>query len=68
MRTLIDIDDKLMARAKKVLGTSTKRETVTRALEEVVAAELRRKHLEQLLENPDFTPGRFADLMKQAWR
>lgn len=68
MKTLLDIDDRLMARAKTVLGTSTKKETVARALEEVVAAELRRKHLDELLENPDFSPAAFAKLMKKAWR
>ena len=68
MRTLIDIDDRLMARAKRVLGTSSKKETVARALEAVVAAELRRRHLDELLANPDFSPATFGELMKQAWR
>lgn len=33
MRTNIEIDDKLMDQAMKAAGTSTKRETVERALE-----------------------------------
>ena len=36
MRTNIEIDDKLLARAKKVAGTKTKKETVDYALRELV--------------------------------
>jgi Arc/MetJ family transcription regulator len=36
MRTTIEIDDKLMKRAMKAAGVTTKRETVTRALELLV--------------------------------
>jgi Arc/MetJ family transcription regulator len=38
MRTNIDIDDALMAEAMEVLGVTTKREAVTRALEDAVRA------------------------------
>ena len=36
MRTNIDIDEKLMKRAMKAAGTTTKRETVEKALELLV--------------------------------
>jgi Arc/MetJ family transcription regulator len=41
MRTNIDIDDDVMHEAQAVLGTTTKRETVDRALREVVARQRR---------------------------
>jgi Arc/MetJ family transcription regulator len=43
-KTLVDIDDELLERAQRILGTETKKETVNSALREVVrraaAAEL----------------------------
>ncbi len=39
MRTNIEIDDALMAEAMEIMGVTTKREAVTRALEGVVRAE-----------------------------
>ncbi len=36
MRTNIEIDDKLMGRAMKAAGTTTKKETVERALEMLI--------------------------------
>ena len=35
-KTLIDVDDDLLARCRQVLGTSTKKDTVNAALREVV--------------------------------
>lgn len=46
MRTNIVIDDKLMREAMKVAGTTTKRETVDRALRDLVASERRARVLE----------------------
>jgi Arc/MetJ family transcription regulator len=42
MRTNIEIDDKLMKRAMRAAGTSTKRETVEKALETLIRIEGRR--------------------------
>jgi len=39
MRTNIEIDDKLLKRAMKAAGTSTKRETVERGLEALIRLE-----------------------------
>lgn len=46
MRTNIVIDDALMTEAMKVAGTRTKRETVDRALRELVARRERLRILE----------------------
>jgi Arc/MetJ family transcription regulator len=42
MRTNIDIDDKLLAQAKKIAGTKTKKETVEYALRELIRRKQRR--------------------------
>lgn len=41
MRTVIDVDDAALEAAKRVLGTSTKVDTVNRALAEVANREAR---------------------------
>ena len=43
MKTLIDIDDKLLKKALSVSGFATKKETVTMALEEFIKLKLRQK-------------------------
>ncbi|HMQ25392.1 MAG TPA: type II toxin-antitoxin system VapB family antitoxin [Acidimicrobiales bacterium] len=48
VRTVVDIDDELLDAARAALGTTTKVETVNRALAEVVALVARRRHLERL--------------------
>jgi Arc/MetJ family transcription regulator len=48
MRTNIDIDDALMAEAMETLGVKTKREAVTRALEEVVRIKRQLRALDEL--------------------
>ncbi len=45
MRTVIDIDDDALERARATLGTRTKVETVNRALREVAALAARRRDL-----------------------
>ena len=42
MRTNIEIDDKLMAKAMKATGSNTKREVVERALQTVLQLEAQR--------------------------
>jgi Arc/MetJ family transcription regulator len=44
-KTLIDIDDDLLTRSQRILGTSTKKDTVNGALREVV----RRSAAEELI-------------------
>lgn len=43
MKTLIDIDEDVLKKAMKISGARTKRETVNKALEELVKAGLRRQ-------------------------
>jgi Arc/MetJ family transcription regulator len=66
-KTSVAIDEGLVARASAVLGTRSLRETIQRSLEEVVAQDLRQRHIERLKR------GEFADLtdqavMAEAWR
>jgi Arc/MetJ family transcription regulator len=65
-KKLIDLDEKLLAEAKEILGASTQRETVTRALDDVVRRHRRREYVDLL------TSGQFdlADpkTMAGAWR
>jgi Arc/MetJ family transcription regulator len=66
-KTLIDIDDELLAKAAAVLGTSTKKDTVNAALADV----LRVRAANQFLESA--RSGLYDDLldpevMKGAWR
>ncbi len=52
MRTTVEIDRELLAEAMRLLGARTKRETIQRALEEVVR-EGRRQLLRRKLGNTD---------------
>jgi Arc/MetJ family transcription regulator len=65
-RTLIDIDDNKLEAAKRALGTSTKVETVNRALAEVAARKQRLAFLDDL----DRAAVDLADpeVMRGAWR
>lgn len=56
MRTNIDIDDKLLAQAMKVLKTKTKRATVERALRESLVRRSNQKLL-ALRGSVQFVPG-----------
>jgi Arc/MetJ family transcription regulator len=49
MRTMVDIDDELLAAAAKELGTVTKKDTVNAALAFIAK---RRQRIEQLLDDP----------------
>lgn len=54
-KTLIDIDEELLAEASTALGTSTKKDTVTRALQRAVdeSRERRRRALASLRQMAD---------------
>jgi len=47
-RTSLEIDEDRLARAQRVLGTSGVKDTVNRALEEVIQADLRRRLAERI--------------------
>lgn len=54
-RTVIDVDDEMLAKAQKQLGTKTKRDTINRALAYAAAitADDRRRAFEWLQEHAD---------------
>jgi Arc/MetJ family transcription regulator len=66
-RTLVEIDPELLDSAKDILGTATIKETVDRALREVVRTKAIRDHLVQMhtLEGLDLDD---PEVMAQAWR
>lgn len=66
-RTVIDVDDDLLARAAELLKTSTKRDTVNAALREVVARQARMAELGRLArgELPDLNSDA---VITGAWR
>jgi Arc/MetJ family transcription regulator len=66
-RTLLDLDEDLLAEATAALGTSTKKETVTVALRSAVAASRARRRralsdLQQLADQGGFDFDRYHDL------
>jgi Arc/MetJ family transcription regulator len=65
---MIDIDDALMSEAKRIFGTSTKKETVERALKEAIARQRRLDYVNAQKANPDWKPGVYEKLMARAWR
>ncbi len=67
MKTLIDIDDDLLAQARAVLGTRTKKDTVNQALAAAVAAARRREHLE-LLRSGGLPDLQDPEVTEAAWR
>jgi len=66
-RTMIDLDDALVAEAAEILGTSTKRATINGALAEFVAAAKRRRFVE-LLEEGVLDDLGDPEVMAGAWR
>jgi Arc/MetJ family transcription regulator len=66
-KTLVDIDESLLAAAKAVLGTTTKKETVNAALAQAVALAARRRDIERLCAGglPDLAD---TTVTSAAWR
>jgi Arc/MetJ family transcription regulator len=69
-RTLIDVDDDALARAASVLGTSSKVETVNRALRLVAERATQRAERDRFDELLDLVGDRLAetDVRAEAWR
>ena len=65
-RTLVDIDEEALAAAAVELGTTTKVDTVNRALSEIAARPLRLAALERLRTTADDLGD--AEIMRGAWR
>lgn len=66
-KTLIDIDDALLSGAAEALGTATKKDTVNRALAEVIALHSREQEL-QFWRDGGLPDLREPDVMTKAWR
>ncbi|HEY1175299.1 MAG TPA: type II toxin-antitoxin system VapB family antitoxin [Phytomonospora sp.] len=66
-RTVLDLDDELLARAGKVFGTKTKVATVTAALTEAVNRAERASFIDWLADGglPDLSD---PETMDRAWR
>jgi len=66
-KRLVDIDDELLGEATQVLGASTMKEAVNRALEQVVLVARRRRHAQRLakMEGLDLDK---PEVMSGAWR
>lgn len=69
-RTLIDVDDDALARAASVLGTSSKVETVNRALQLVAERASQQAERDRFDELLDLVGDRLAetDVRAEAWR
>ncbi|RLE22710.1 MAG: type II toxin-antitoxin system VapB family antitoxin [Actinobacteria bacterium] len=66
-KTLIDIDEVALGRAKSALGTTTKKDTVNQALAAVAALAGRRRDLERFVAD-SHADLRDADIMSSAWQ
>jgi Arc/MetJ family transcription regulator len=66
-KRLVDIDDRLLEQARKILGAATMKDTVNRSLAEVVKADLRRRHAGRLVDM-DGLELDDPDVMDGAWR
>jgi hypothetical protein len=62
-KTTLAIDDEILSRARDVLGTRGIRDTIDAALQEVIDARLRVRHIERLASMPDL-----ERLRAEAWR
>lgn len=66
-KTLIDLDDELLAEAGVALGTATKKDTVTKALRSAIAASRARRQravadLQQVADEGGFDFDRYEEL------
>lgn len=66
-RTLVDVDDALLAEAARLLGTRTKKDTVNAALAELVK-QRRRAELVDWLAGDPLPDLRDDAVMDRAWR
>ena len=66
-KTLIDIDDDLLAKSQQILGTTTKKDTVNAALREVVRLKAAEDFIE-LARGGIFDDLLDPDVAERAWR
>jgi len=66
-KTLVDLDEDALAAAARVLGTTTKKDTINGALREVGLREVRSRMLDRFADDPDYWAREGAD-RERAWR
>jgi len=66
-KRLVDIDDDLLEEVTRILGTTSMKETVNQALEEVVKLAHRREHILRLRTKEGLDLDEVAEMAK-AWR
>ena len=67
VKRLVDIDDDALDRARRVLGTGTMKDTVNRALQEVIDLDRRRRFLDRAAAS-DGLDLDDTEVMDDAWR
>jgi len=67
VKRLVDIDDDALERARRVLGTGTMKDTVNRALQEVIDLDRRRRFLNRVVVSEGIDLGDDGT-MDRAWR
>ena len=67
-KTTVMVDDKKLARVRRVLGTSGIRDTFDRALDEVIALDDRRRVIERLRTMKGIDERALRNARKEAWR
>jgi Arc/MetJ family transcription regulator len=63
-RTTLDIDEDMLSRARKILGTRGVKDTVDEALREIVRIEAGKRLIARLKENEDLGN---PEIMRHAW-
>jgi Arc/MetJ family transcription regulator len=66
-RTLVDVDPDLLSAASEVLGTHTKKATVTAALRAAVAAAAQRRELDMIRSGAWADPDALDNARSDAW-
>jgi Arc/MetJ family transcription regulator len=67
-RTLVDVDPDLLTAASEVLGTRTKKDTVTAALRAAVAAAAQRRELDMIRTGAWADQDSLDSVRTDAWR
>jgi Arc/MetJ family transcription regulator len=63
-RTTLDIDEDMLSKARRILGTRGVKDTVDEALREIVRIEAGRRLIARYKENEDFSN---PEIMRHAW-
>ena len=67
-KTTLVVDDKKLAKVRRLLGTKGIRDTIDRALDEVIAIRARRRVIEQLRTMKGLDEQVLRNARKEAWR